>query len=382
MQRSFILVALVLLVLGALAAGSLAGHWPYWQRALAWNAAAPAAPEALPGARLTLQGAGLALRDAPADETLQPAVASLARAQPTRMLLTWRRGHGVAHWPTRGGGSDDALGGDALVALWLLPLLDRLVLRGELPISALDVPLGPLFPEWQDDARASITPRQLAWHGSGLATPRHLPFDPFSARSRLAAGPDVLRAALATRMVYPPGSHHQASPANLQLLAAWLERAAGMPLTELLQEHVWTPWQLGGLQLALDRPRGRPLMHCCARAEAEDWLALAVWLAGGDPRMSIPAGPGPQLRGALARTMPLAPQQGLLLRVAATGNGTPEAWSYAGKSIVLYADARRGTAAVWWLDVALAPADAAVLEGALATLLELSANQQRPRPRQ
>jgi hypothetical protein len=57
MQRALIVIVMLALVAVAISAGTLAAHWPFWQRAWQWHSAAQGWPEKLAGPTLTLQPA-------------------------------------------------------------------------------------------------------------------------------------------------------------------------------------------------------------------------------------------------------------------------------------------------------------------------------------
>ncbi len=361
MRRLLIIFSLVGLVCGSLGLAVLAADWPFWQRAWHWHAADTGWPEQVPGVWRSLgQGQGapmLAVAGAPESAAL----AQLAQRGAVRALLASRAGALIAEHYGAEVRSDSLLQGRGLTTLVLAPLYG--IARQQSGIDLLDRPLAALLPEWRDDSRGAITPRQLLWQTSGLAAPPFQPFNPFSDRARLAAGPNFERAALGFAAVYPPGSHFEPSPANAQLLALVLSRAQGQRFAQRLETDLWQPLGAGRAQLMLDRPGGEMAAHCCLAATARDWLRLAQWLAsegvvGG--RRVLPAG----FIAEMAVASPVHPGQGLGVRVGQALSGERLLWGES-EGRLLLAVPERQLAAVWFAPAALPPEAAADLLAAL-----------------
>jgi hypothetical protein len=278
MRPVLVVLALVLLILLSVAVGVLAADWPFWQRAWQWQVASPAWPARLPGAHAVLRPV-TDVRELPrgVDATVSAAVSELLDAEGTEALLVARADELLFEYY---GDSTDAatrLDGRELSALPVMLLYGAAALRGSGP--PLDEGVAALLPDWQEDPRGQITPRQLLQGLSGLEAPRWEPLNPFGKAARLAAGPNFERAALRYRSAWPPGSHYAANPADSQLAAAVLARSTGLPVATLLRDWLAQPLGLDTLRVLLDRQRGAMAVHCCVQARARDWLTLALLVA-------------------------------------------------------------------------------------------------------
>jgi CubicO group peptidase (beta-lactamase class C family) len=272
MQRVLIMVVVVFLVVGALAAGSLAANWPFWQRAWQWQTAASGWPASLAGPRVDIapgSPAALQFQD-------DAAVAAVAAAADTQLLLVAGSGP-VRSFFRSGFAPHTPVDGRGLAAGLVAPVVGALIARGQ--VTTLDLPVGVQLKEWVDDPRGRITLRQLLWNLSGLAADRFVPLNPASRRAQLASGPDFHRAVTHTDLAYPPGSHFDEAPVNAQAVALWLARQSGRRYAALLQEALWS--QIGAHPASglLDHRRGNLAAHCCMVAAAEDWLRLGKLLA-------------------------------------------------------------------------------------------------------
>ncbi len=178
MQRVVLILAVTVLVIGSLGAGILAAHWPFWQRAWQWHVAPTGWPVRIPGAVQVLHGGERALAlDVRTDADI------MAAASPgTQALL---RAHSDGHvdaWFAPGTDVNSLVDGRGLTAVVLAPLFAQLA--SEQP-GLLDTPAGAWLPQWKEDRRGPITPRQLFWQLSGLPARSFTPLDPFSARAQL-----------------------------------------------------------------------------------------------------------------------------------------------------------------------------------------------------
>jgi CubicO group peptidase (beta-lactamase class C family) len=271
MQRALIVIVMLALVVVALAAGTLAAHWPFWQRAWQWHSAAQGWPEELGGPTRTLQPAA-----APAPLTID-SDASLAPFTGTSVLMVAdATGHTRAYFAA---GMDERsiVDGRELSVALQVALFGALLQEGRAHL--LDEPIGNLLVQWKDDPRGVITPRQLLWQLSGLSGGPFMPLNPFSPLSQLASGPDFQRAAFRTPLRYPPGSHFAPSPANAQLLALVAAQVTGESYAAALERLVWSRLAAQPATGLLDRRRGEMSAYCCFSASAGDWLRLGLLLA-------------------------------------------------------------------------------------------------------
>lgn len=274
MQRMLVTVAVIALVLASLAVGALAAHWPFWNRAWAWQQAAGQWPDELPGPTLALQPAAVPL---PLRVSADARLARYAGREPAALVLVGDARGWAAWWGSQPVDIDAEVDGRGLATSLLAPLLGAL--QQHVTRQVLDQPLKNLLVDWRDDPRGEITPRQLLWEMSGLADDRFVPLNPFSARAQLASGPDFNRAALRTRLAWPPGSHFEPSPANAQLLAMVAGTLDGGGYARALQQRLWGVLAARPATLLLDHRRGNPAAHCCIRAAPLDWLRIGLLLA-------------------------------------------------------------------------------------------------------
>jgi len=358
MQRVLVTVAVIALVFAALVVGTLAAHWPFWQRAWQWQVALDGWPAQMPGAALALQPSATPL---PLHLRVDTRLAARASTDNTDILMVGDVTGQVAGWFAPGNDQHSVIDGRGMTSGLLAPLYGSLLMDGH--ASLLDVPLGDTIDQWRGEARGAITPRQLLWQLSGLAGGPFMPLNPVSRRAQLASGPDFYRAAVHTRLNYPPGSHFEAAPANAQLLALLAERIDHSSYAGILQRRLWSGFAGQPAIGMLDHTRGNLAAHCCLRAAAEDWLRLGLLLAGdgkvGTVRM-LPAGYVAQMSG----SSPVHPGYGFGYQVQVRPGEKPR--------LVLQTTGRRlsiaphtGRAVLWagrgtppgWLDSLLAAAD-------------------------
>jgi len=268
-----VIVAVTILVTVSLGVGSLAAHWPFWQRAWQWHVSPTGWPESIEGIEQVLHGGDTALVlkvQSHAD------LAAVANASPTQALLRAHSDGSVDAWFAPGTALQSLVDWRGLSSVVLAPLYAQLL--GEHP-DLLDTPAGAWLSVWNGDRRGLITPRQLFWQLSGMPEGKFNPLNPFNARAQLAAGPDFGRAALRWQPVWPPGSHFEESPVNAQLLALLAARVDGVPFISVLQNRLWSRIAAGDAYAMLDHRRGDMAAHCCMRAGIGDWLRLGLVLA-------------------------------------------------------------------------------------------------------
>jgi CubicO group peptidase (beta-lactamase class C family) len=273
MQRMLVRVAVVILVTVSLGVGSLAAHWPFWQRAWQWHASPTGWPDSMDGVTRVLHGGSRAL-------ALQlqnaPDLAAVATGASTEALIRADATGRVDAWFASGVDAETQVDWRGLAPMMLAPLYAGLVgEHGDL----LDTPVGATLSAWSEDRRGAITPRQLFWQLSGMPAGDFKPLNPFNTRAQLSAGPDFARAALRWQPIWPPGSHFEESPVNAQLLALLAARLEGKPFTTLLEERLWARVAAGDATVMLDHRRGDMAAHCCVNASIGDWLRLALVLA-------------------------------------------------------------------------------------------------------
>ena len=359
MRRLLIVLCLIVLIVVATGVGLLAADLPFWQRAWVWQTApAGRPPDSLPGASralaaTTATGADNIARDfgasaPPLPEELVAELAKLAGRQATSALLVAQRD--TLQFESYGAPLNAAslLSGGELSSAWLAPLFG---IASAVRPGLLDEPVGDHLPEWRNDRRGLITPRQLFWRVSGLAVPDFVPLNPFSNRARLASGPNFVRAALAFPAELPPGGYFRGSPADMQLLALVLQRATGKELGSFLETALWLPLGGGPAKATLDRRGGTVAVHCCFAATGRDWLRLALLLANdgmSDRQRLLPASFVTQI----ARQSPVHPGAGLGLRVE-VGPAGARVLVMEGQGRWLVAAPGRGIAVAWFSEAPL-----------------------------
>jgi hypothetical protein len=362
MRRLLLVVTAILLIGGALAGGMLAAHFPFWQRAIAWQRAPAGVPVTLPGSHEAIgAGEGRPLpQGSPPAAVDTAALEALARSTGATALLLGHEGRQALALYADPATEDARLQGGGLVPLLLLPVYAGLATGGQADL--LDRPLGRLLEEWSGpDPRGAITPRQLLRHLGGLASPPFRPLNAFSARARLASGPNFDRAALEFTSAWPPGTHVGASPADAQLLALAAQRLSGRRYATLLADYVWAPLGAAAGEGLLDHHRGNLAAHCCIAARATDWLRLGMLFAGGvegaaGSVVALPAA----FAAAVSGSSPVAPDRGLgfALTRAREGHQVLESQS---PGRLLVADPVRGRTLLWMGARSLEPGERSAL---------------------
>lgn len=347
MQRMLITITVIALVFVAALVGALAAHWPFWQRAWQWQSAAGSWPAQLPGPTTVLRPAtdAVTLR-----VVVDPRLAAQLAGSDTRLLLLGDSSGRVAAWFTPGMDERSVIDGRGLATGLLAPLYGSLTDERS---SLLDRPLALFIPDWRADRRGHITPRQLLWQLSGFEAEVFVPLDPLSARAQLASGPDFARAALATKLAYPPGSHFEETPANAQLLAVVAGVVEQNTFATVLERRLWSQFAAAPATGLLDRRRGMLAAHCCLSAAAADWLRLGLLLANdgrSGERRILPAGFVAQIGVA----SPVHAGYGLGYRVelAPDGTGTLLILDTAGRQLAI---APRSGRALLWVGAGKAP---------------------------
>jgi CubicO group peptidase (beta-lactamase class C family) len=134
-----------------------------------------------------------------------------------------------------------------------------------------DEPIGYLLPQWSRDPRGAITIRNLLQMSSGLA--------PVGARARFST--DIASEGLHRKLVGTPGSSWADQPADTDLVAMALERAAKERYAQYLSDALWRRLGAADAWLWLDRAGGMAHADCCLIARQGDWVRLGELLAEG-----------------------------------------------------------------------------------------------------
>lgn len=310
MRRLLTILTAAVLSLLSLAIGLVAADLPFWRRALQLPMPADALylPVASIGEGVSAAMAAPASAQVVDQEALEATVAR-ARTAGVRALLAARGGELVLE---RYFGADDprSLLPAGMVARPLVAMaVGQALAAGK--IDSLDAPVARYLPEWDDEPRGHITLRQLLEDTSGLETGgdmrrvlRRSPWEDLGALPafatgkgvRLMLGNDFASTALRFRLEHEPGGFHHVSPANSQLAALVVERAAGVPYEQFVDAQLWRPLGAGHAELALDRRSGMPAAHCCWRATARDILGVVSLLATDGNRRGEPVLPAGWVR--------------------------------------------------------------------------------------
>jgi CubicO group peptidase (beta-lactamase class C family) len=273
MQRTLVIAAVIVLVVACLAMGTLAAHWPFWQRAWQWQVGGTGWPATITGPVRVLHAG----RTAPALQVrIDPALADIARSASTQALLRAGADGRIDAWFAPGIDAATLVDGRGFTPLVLAPVYAQLLAGNA---GLLDSPVGAWLGEWSGDRRGPITPRQLFWQLSGMPAGAGSPLNPFAGRAQLQSGPDFGRASLHWQPVWPPGSHFEESPVNAQLLALVASRIDDEPFGEVLEKRVWSRLAGADAMAMLDHRGGDMAAHCCLRASIGDWLRLGMVLA-------------------------------------------------------------------------------------------------------
>jgi len=142
--------------------------------------------------------------------------------------------------------------------------------------------VGAYLSEWRDDPRGEITIENLLVMSSGLSQSRFT-LNPFAADSsfRFLFSRERAPVVLDTRLEWGPGSKFDYNDINAQLVGMIVERAAGKPYVEYLQEKLWQP--LGGqhAEFWLDQEEGLAMTACCLLGSPVDWAKIGLMMKDG-----------------------------------------------------------------------------------------------------
>lgn len=144
-------------------------------------------------------------------------------------------------------------------------------------IASVDDPAARYLPEWANDARATITIRQMLQQQSGIDFPAFSFWNPRSDFLQLMMGADVARVVLAQPLADPPGSRFDYNNINPQAIGILLERATGRRYAQYLSEALWQRIGADDAAVVLDSTEhGMARTFCCLDATARSWLQLGL----------------------------------------------------------------------------------------------------------
>ena len=151
----------------------------------------------------------------------------------------------------------------------------------------LDTPMATLWPGWPAPEAATITPRMLLRHDSGLADPAESRPDKdgvpsFDRRTGPIADPSRAAADYCARAPRAkPGSGYHYDNCDFIVLGALLERLTGKPFAALLQERIAAPLGIASLGLFRFDAPATPHVTGTVGGKAEPALNLGTYGAAG-----------------------------------------------------------------------------------------------------
>jgi hypothetical protein len=296
MRRLLTFFTTAVLVLMSLGIGLFTADLPFWRRAI--DLPLTVTENYIPTIRIGDPPSGAVAVLDPARNSIDPAALESAEeragAAGAHALLVMHGGElQLERYFTSGGTpSPFALRPADFLARPLAAIAIGLA-QAEGRIGSLDTPIAHWLTEWGDDARGTITVRQLLNETSGLETGVDAadvlgsrPFDDISRLPRFATsrgvrlllGNDFESTALGFELEHEPGGFFNVSPVNAQLAAIVVERATGLDYEQYLADRLHRVAPFVGMEAQMDRRSGMPAAHCCLRATARDALRFAEFV--------------------------------------------------------------------------------------------------------
>ena len=159
-------------------------------------------------------------------------------------------------------------------------------------INSVDDPASRYVPEWANDARASITLRQMLQQSSGIGFPS-LGWNPLGGFFQLVLGDNIAPIVLSQPLEAEPGSRYDYNSVNPEVLGIIIERATGQHYADYLSSALWRHIGANDAEVVLDSlEHATPRVFCCLGATPRSWLAVGLLhLNGGrvGSRQVVPA---------------------------------------------------------------------------------------------
>ncbi len=152
-----------------------------------------------------------------------------------------------------------------------------LIDRGLIP--SVDVPASTYLPEWRNDARRTITIRELLTMSSGIQA--KFTTDPASPYMQSYYGADVERIVANAPLVAEPGKTFFYDNHNNHALSLIIERVSKTPYITFVSRNIWRPLGASDAHVMLDHPGGRAMAYCCTIVTPRDWLRVGEMLRMG-----------------------------------------------------------------------------------------------------
>jgi CubicO group peptidase (beta-lactamase class C family) len=153
--------------------------------------------------------------------------------------------------------------------------------------KSVDEPVSTYVEEWRNDARASITIRQMLQQASGIDFPG------FTGLLQMTLGGDVAGFTFTRGRLPGNPTTFEYNNINPEVLGIALQRVSGKPYAQYLSENLWRHVSEDAAQVLIDsESRGLPITFCCLDAPARAWLRVGLLhLNGGrvGDRQVVPA---------------------------------------------------------------------------------------------
>lgn len=188
----------------------------------------------------------------------------------TRALLLAQGGAIVGEVYSEGFDSNTVFIGWSMTKSLTAVMQGNLEMQGLAPVSEAH-----LFPQWQDDARSTVTLQDMLQMSSGIAFVESY-VAASSVNQMLFVAPSASGLALGEVSERPPGSHFSYSSATTNLLNRWLQQQLGGTLQASLthlRTDVLTPMGISQLVVEPD-PNGVLVGSSYGYATARDWARI------------------------------------------------------------------------------------------------------------
>jgi len=154
-------------------------------------------------------------------------------------------------------------------------------------IKSVDDTAATYIQEWAGDERRHITIRQMLQQASGIDFPG------FTGLVQMTLGGDVAPFTFSRGSAEPGGRHFEYNNINPEVLGILIQRVAGKPYSQYLEENLWRYVTDDDGQVLIDSEQHAiPITFCCLDAPARSWLRFGLLhLNGGrvGDRQVVPA---------------------------------------------------------------------------------------------
>jgi CubicO group peptidase (beta-lactamase class C family) len=171
------------------------------------------------------------------------------------------------------GYSDSSLSGSFSVAKSIVSILTGIAIR-EGKIKSVDQPVSDFLPEFKKGLAAKLTIKHLLTMSSGSNWDESYS-SPFSVTTEAYYGKDLYKTATGVKIEKEPGTFHEYSSGNTELLALVLEKVTGKTLSDYAAEKLWKPIKAEHSALwSLDKKDGHEKAYCCFNTNARDFARI------------------------------------------------------------------------------------------------------------